>query len=1197
MSTETIQVVFKPLYTFAGEQYYHETLVYTNSQGQTFFTSIGPTNDANEIGASSAQLSATVSAASDVASNTPSQYGTLLAQINQAFNSSNSTGVTHGQNGTAYFSETVDFGFDLSSEWNTINATYASISNAGLTYSPLTQNSNSTATTALLAADITPPSFAGGFFATYWTPGASTTLTSVTTDSSGDTTYVFNEGTGSNADTITFVTDSSGNSVNLTLDEGSTVSRTETATTNSNGSQTVNLNGYNTNGSTAFTQDTSTNTSNQVSSTISGQGDATDLSDASISLAAGAQAAVNAANNAITLAANAALTLGAGAVGNTVGAEGASDSVNMSAAGGTVLSGVTTIVNSQEQVAFSTIATVTVAADTQASVAGIDGTMIINNDGTGGAIDNTINWSAGASQGQFFSSISSNASEEVTNYSGANLSGTLNDLIYNWKAGGSQTDVYTGLGSGISYEVFNYSGANTTGTDLENIANYTAGGSQTDLYSGLGSGISEEVFNFSGANTTGTDLENIYDWTAGGSQTDLYSGLGSGVSYEVFNFSGANTTGTDLENIYNWTAGGSQTDLYTGLGSGVSEEVFNYSGANTTGTDLENIYDYTAGNSQADLFNPATGVSSDDQNFTGANATGEVTTAILENTNNTSVDIRYSSGLGSAYVATFFSGSTELGIGAFLANNAFVSGYNPGTTFAEDTGTIDDGNGDEGDGGEGGDGGDGGDGEDDGDSRRGGSFGGITISSSNSTDALQNNQTVTVTGSGNTITVADDDTVTMNDSAPNTVILSGNDSTLSDSGTGDTYSISGQNNSISVGNAAITVDDGLSAAIDSTSSTISIGSNDSVSIDANSVANTSTMTGSGSTLADDGLGDNVVIGGSSNTVDFSGNSQGALEGSVVTFSGSNEVITLPGFETATVENGTQATVIGTDGTLAANNTGTSPQNIINWNAGGSDVQNFTINPNGGYVEDDLGYSGSNGSGTELYEQVITTSATGEASATISGQGSVDGLNDATIALDARASTTLTGSGNAVNIAGDNALTINGSSLFNTVNVTGSGNTIIDEGVGDDVTVGSSGAVDIFGNSANSGTATINGTNGLLELSGASAGNIVFASGASGVVKLDFAEGFSGTLAGLADGDSVDLGDFLFSGAPTISNVTGTGVTGTYTDVTISDNGVTAQLQLLNQFASQYAVSSSAYTLTADGTGGSAGTLFQLAAGH
>jgi hypothetical protein len=73
------------------------------------------------------------------------------------------------------------------------------------------------------------------------------------------------------------------------------------------------------------------------------------------------------------------------------------------------------------------------------------------------------------------------------------------------------------------------------------------------------------------------------------------------------------------------------------------------------------------------------------------------------------------------------------------------------------------------------------------------------------------------------------------------------------------------------------------------------------------------------------------------------------------------------------------------------------------------------------------------------------------------------------------------------------------------------------------------------------------------------------------------------VAGLADGDDIALRDFLFSGTPTISNVTGSGAVGTTTDVTITDGSATALPALLNQYANQFGVSASAYALTADAT--------------
>jgi hypothetical protein len=83
---------------------------------------------------------------------------------------------------------------------------------------------------------------------------------------------------------------------------------------------------------------------------------------------------------------------------------------------------------------------------------------------------------------------------------------------------------------------------------------------------------------------------------------------------------------------------------------------------------------------------------------------------------------------------------------------------------------------------------------------------------------------------------------------------------------------------------------------------------------------------------------------------------------------------------------------------------------------------------------------------------------------------------------------------------------------------------------------------------------------------------------------------------LAAGDSIDLADFGFSNGPTISSVTGTDNAGSTTDVTVTDGALSVTLALLNQYANQFAVNSSAYSLTADNSNApNNGTLFQLAA--
>ena len=120
-----------------------------------------------------------------------------------------------------------------------------------------------------------------------------------------------------------------------------------------------------------------------------------------------------------------------------------------------------------------------------------------------------------------------------------------------------------------------------------------------------------------------------------------------------------------------------------------------------------------------------------------------------------------------------------------------------------------------------------------------------------------------------------------------------------------------------------------------------------------------------------------------------------------------------------------------------------------------------------------------------------------------------------------------------------------------------------------------------------------GNGATLELGGTTAEAATF-EGKLGTLLLDDPSRFSGTVAGMAKGDGIDLADFAFSSHPTISNVVGTGAAGTTTDVTVRDGLQTTTIDLLNQYANQFAVSPGAYTLASDHLGSSAGTFLTLA---
>ena len=219
------------------------------------------------------------------------------------------------------------------------------------------------------------------------------------------------------------------------------------------------------------------------------------------------------------------------------------------------------------------------------------------------------------------------------------------------------------------------------------------------------------------------------------------------------------------------------------------------------------------------------------------------------------------------------------------------------------------------------------------------------------------------------------------------------------------------------------------------------------------------------------------------------------------------------------------------------------------------------------------------------------------------QAAASGGTPATLTVDAGSTLDLantTISGGVLSNAG--TLDSTGTSVLNNVAVTNSG---LLEVTGGTLTIAGSvsnsgnlladgGTLSITGSVSGNGTATISGTNSVLEFGAASAENTTFSAGAIGVLKLDNASTFTGTVAGLASGDAIDLANFLFANNPHITGVAGTGATGTTTDVTIQDAGSSVTLHLLNQFANQFAPTASTYSLTADANTPNHGTLFQLA---
>jgi hypothetical protein len=239
---------------------------------------------------------------------------------------------------------------------------------------------------------------------------------------------------------------------------------------------------------------------------------------------------------------------------------------------------------------------------------------------------------------------------------------------------------------------------------------------------------------------------------------------------------------------------------------------------------------------------------------------------------------------------------------------------------------------------------------------------------------------------------------------------------------------------------------------------------------------------------------------------------------------------------------------------------------------------------------------------------LTLGALGGASGSVTDSGLIATVNTA---VDVESPITISDGG---------TLTVKGGSLTGSANIEDAGRiNIAGASIAPSLTIDVGGKLSGFGTVtnaiANAGTVTASlgtldlagpitgagllqiGARATLELGGTTTEATTF-EGSQSVLLLDTANLFSGTIAGMAQSDSVNLANFAFSGDPVINGVTGTGAVGTTTDVTISDGSLTTTLDLLNQYASQFAVDPGSYHLASDHSGSNtAGTFFTLANPH
>ena len=134
---------------------YHMAIIYTNEAGESFGVSSGPSKQGTEQTPIHA-----LHAVIDTMSNAPSAFGTLMSDPNNdhPFRKGYPEDYyTQDFAGQEYPHAVALTGRDISSRWHSIVATYTIIGALGLTYSPVSQNSNSMAGAALRRAGIPIP--------------------------------------------------------------------------------------------------------------------------------------------------------------------------------------------------------------------------------------------------------------------------------------------------------------------------------------------------------------------------------------------------------------------------------------------------------------------------------------------------------------------------------------------------------------------------------------------------------------------------------------------------------------------------------------------------------------------------------------------------------------------------------------------------------------------------------------------------------------------------------------------------------------------------------------------------------------------------------------------------------------------------------------------------------------------------------
>ena len=156
-SRERLTVYYSPLPSTGVARFvglgmaYHMALVYTDAAGRSHGASSGP----SDLAAGQTPRNALSALAAAVGDAPTSAFGTLVSDPrNDTPFTINGAGdfYTHDAQGHPYPSKEVAHGRDLAAQWSVVLRTYARIGQMHLPYSPISQNSNSVAATALRRA-------------------------------------------------------------------------------------------------------------------------------------------------------------------------------------------------------------------------------------------------------------------------------------------------------------------------------------------------------------------------------------------------------------------------------------------------------------------------------------------------------------------------------------------------------------------------------------------------------------------------------------------------------------------------------------------------------------------------------------------------------------------------------------------------------------------------------------------------------------------------------------------------------------------------------------------------------------------------------------------------------------------------------------------------------------------------------------